>query len=52
MISQLEPRLGDDPEVRFLAGMRYREFIQARLVSMGVTVTVPMEGLRIGEQLS
>ena len=52
VISQLEPKLGDVVEVTLLAGMRYREFIQPWLASTGVIVTVPMEGLRIGEQLS
>ena len=52
LISQLEPWLGDHAEVRLLAGMRYREFIQPWLAGTGVRVTVPMEGLRIGEQLS
>ena len=35
----------------FLAGARYREFLASRLKSRGVTISVPMEGLRIGEQL-
>lgn len=38
--------------VVFLAGERYREFLAQHLVSRGVEVSVPMEGLRIGEQLS
>ena len=36
----------------FLAGERYREFLARHLASRGVEVSVPMEGLRIGEQLS
>lgn len=35
-----------------LAGERYREFLEPRLAARGVAVTVPMAGLRIGEQLS
>lgn len=35
----------------FLAGERYREFLMPRLMLRGVAVSVPMEGLRIGEQL-
>ena len=35
-----------------LAGARYREFLEPRLRAMGIQVHVPMEGLRIGEQLS
>lgn len=37
--------------VVFLAGNRYREFLTQHLRSRGVEVSVPMEGLRIGEQL-
>ena len=36
----------------FLAGARYREFLASHLTSRGVETSVPMEGLRIGEQLS
>jgi hypothetical protein len=38
-------------EVAFLAGDRYREFLVPELEATGVRVRVPMEGLRIGEQL-
>jgi hypothetical protein len=38
--------------VVFLAGERYREFLSRALTGRGVVVSVPMEGLRIGEQLS
>jgi hypothetical protein len=36
----------------FLAGERYREFLARHLIHRGVVVSVPMEKLRIGEQLS
>lgn len=36
----------------FLAGNRYREFLASNLRSRGITIEVPMEGLRIGQQLS
>jgi hypothetical protein len=36
----------------FLAGERYREFLVEHLTARGVAVSVPMQGLRIGEQLS
>jgi hypothetical protein len=36
----------------FLAGHRYREFLMALLRERDISVEVPMEGLRIGEQLS
>jgi len=35
----------------FLAGQRYREFLVPQLQGQGVEVEIPMEGLRIGEQL-
>lgn len=38
--------------VVFLAGERYREFLADHIARRGITVSVPMEGLRIGEQLS
>ena len=36
----------------FLAGGHYREFLVQHLAARSVTVSVPMAGLRIGEQLS
>jgi hypothetical protein len=36
----------------FLAGHRYREFLTPLLLERNVSVQVPMQGLRIGEQLS
>lgn len=35
----------------FLAGSKYREFLAEHLRQRGVSVRVPMEGLRIGQQL-
>ena len=52
VLTQLEPRLGEGQSVVFLAGQRYREFLEQPLRSRGVAVSVPMEGLKIGEQLS
>jgi hypothetical protein len=43
------PRLS---HVVFLAGERYREFLAGHLTDRDVVVSVPMEGLGIGEQLS
>jgi hypothetical protein len=37
--------------VTILAGQRYREFLEPRLVEHGCQVEVPMRGLRIGFQL-
>ncbi len=42
----------DLKQVVFLAGKRYREFLTRHLTDRGVKVSIPMEGLRIGEQLS
>tara|TARA_R110002110_G_scaffold85816_4_gene223683 strand:- start:8266 stop:8991 length:726 start_codon:yes stop_codon:yes gene_type:complete len=38
--------------VKFLAGARYREFLQLHLQTRGIGTDVPMRGLRIGEQLA
>lgn len=37
--------------VVFLAGERYREFLAPQLKAAGIASVVPMQGLRIGEQL-
>ncbi len=37
--------------VVFLAGKKYREFLALHLDGCGVEMLIPMEGLRIGEQL-
>ena len=49
--SAARPYLDGVETVVFLAGQRYREFLRASLRSRGLSVSVPMEGLRIGEQL-
>jgi len=49
---QLVEVIPDMSHVVFLAGERYREFLSQHLASRGVTVSIPMAGLRIGEQLS
>ena len=51
VLAQLAPHLKGIGAVTFLAGQRYREFLEAPLRSRGLAVSVPMEGLRIGEQL-
>lgn len=38
--------------VVFLAGARYREFLVGPLADNNIAVSVPMEGLKIGKQLS
>jgi len=49
---QLAEAVPDLSHVVFLAGERYREFLALHLANRGIAVSVPMEGLRIGEQLS
>ncbi len=38
--------------VVFLAGQRYREFLEPALFAFGCHILIPMRGMRIGEQLS
>ena len=52
VFADLESYLAGVETVVFLAGNRYRQFLQGPLAAKGVTVSVPMEGLRNGEQLS
>ena len=52
VVQQLGEAVPDLSQVVFLAGERYREFLASHLAGRGVTISVPMEGLRIGEQLS
>ena len=51
-LAALGPHLAGVKSVVFLAGAKYREFLNPALVSRGIEVHVPMEGLRIGEQLA
>jgi len=51
VLTQIGPHLGGAPSIVFLAGRRYRELLEPSLRSRGLAVSVPMEGLRIGEQL-
>jgi hypothetical protein len=48
---QLLDILPADAEVILLAGLRYREEIEPFLRNRGFSVSVPLEGLKIGEQL-
>ena len=48
----LERHLDGVRTVVFLAGQKYREDLEWRLRGRGIEVRVPMEGLRIGEQLA
>jgi len=48
---QLLESLPADAEIILLAGLRYREEIESFLWQQGFSVSVPLEGLKIGEQL-
>ncbi len=52
VLTQLESHLDSVGAVTFMAGQRYREFLEPSLRGRGLAVSVPMEGLKIGEQLS
>lgn len=49
---QLQSVLEPGDTALFLAGQRYREEMESPLRARGVIVEVPMQGMRIGEQLS
>lgn len=49
--AQLAETIPDLSQVVFLAGERYREFLARLLAGRELIVSVPMQGLRIGEQL-
>lgn len=51
VLSSLNEVLQPGDNVVFLAGQRYREFLEDALRTRGITVNVPMRGLRQGEQV-
>lgn len=51
VFAALKPRLSPGDMVVFLAGQAYREFLLDQVSRLGCKVEVPMEGLRIGEQM-
>lgn len=51
VLVDLEQILEPDDCVIFLAGQRYRQDLMEPIQTMGSNVEIPMEGLRIGEQL-
>ncbi|MCY4578106.1 MAG: hypothetical protein OXD31_03570 [Chloroflexi bacterium] len=51
VLVQLRPHLDGVDIVVFMAGLRYREFLAPALRHYGLKVSVPMEGLRMGQQL-
>jgi hypothetical protein len=50
--AQLAPLLAGRHRIVFLAGQHYREYLAPALARDGFQIEVPMEGLRIGEQLA
>ena len=52
VLRQLEWHLDEVEQITFLAGRHYREFLSPKLQERGLTVEIPMEGLKIGEQLA
>ncbi|MDH5700233.1 MAG: hypothetical protein OEZ41_09765 [Nitrospirota bacterium] len=52
VLAQLDEVVPNLSQVVFLAGKRYREFLEGHLRNHNIGVSVPMDGLRIGEQLS
>jgi cytoplasmic iron level regulating protein YaaA (DUF328/UPF0246 family) len=52
VMDDLTQRLEPGDEVIILAGQRYRADLLDPLRQMGCTVQIPMQGLRIGEQLA
>jgi len=51
VLSQLRKHISPGDAIVLLAGVRYREHIVPELLRRGYRVEVPMEGLRIGQQL-
>lgn len=51
VLKQLLLKLRGGDRVVILAGARYREFLVDAIRAKGLTVDIPLEGMRIGEQL-
>jgi hypothetical protein len=51
VFTDLKRVLAPKDEAVIFAGKKYREFLVSPLISLGVKVEIPMEGMRIGEQL-
>jgi cytoplasmic iron level regulating protein YaaA (DUF328/UPF0246 family) len=49
--SDLRTLLHQGDRVVFLAGQKYREFLEPSLLAWGCDILIPMRGMRIGEQL-
>lgn len=48
----LDPNLAGVDSIAIFAGEKYREFLESELRERGITVHVPMKGLRSGKQLA
>jgi hypothetical protein len=51
VFAALQPYLSNDTSVTFLAGGKYREHLTNRIMNAGCEIQMPLEGMRIGEQL-
>ena len=51
VIKELGNLVTSGDTVIFLAGERYREYLVEPLSKMGCMISIPMQGLRIGEQM-
>ncbi|MFV8817139.1 DUF6884 domain-containing protein [Haliea sp. E17] len=51
VIRQVQEVSYEVDQIVILAGERYREFIVEVLVDAGISVAIPMRGLRLGEQM-
>lgn len=51
VFTKLKTHLKPGDKVVFLAGKAYREFLVDRVSDLGCKIEIPMEGLRIGEQM-
>ena len=52
VVFQMDERLPEADEVAILAGIPYRQYLEAYLSDRFSSIRVPMKGLRIGKQLS
>lgn len=52
VLDKLLPMLTPSQTVIVLAGVRYREFLMPNLIQAAGEIRIPMEGMRIGEQLA
>lgn len=51
VLTQLQDYISEPVTITFLAGLKYRDFLVRPLQDAGHNIIIPMEGLRIGEQL-